>query len=373
MNSKIIGRVVGERIYDGTGITGTNTTETTFPDSNVSNALTGDKYINTDTGNMYRCVVGGDASIATWVWITCLKSNQWNLVNSLISDSTKDALTAAMGKRLKKLIDDVQVGTTELYCENEEVVTAIEMIIENVDTTLTFTDDVEETGTYEYTASGSLSEKKIEVLIADTGLGLYTTIKKVKSSDAKILELKMLNGLNVVYEAELGIWENLNDTEDNIKAGATITDGDMNLKTGVISKLINNVRTLVYPITHAMAVWYEFGETTVKDKFDNVDDQISSLAKIDYGTETITIESSEITEAEYASGTVPIVFTEPFTTTPKVVVTAVGTTGIEEAKQTLHVSSSGKEMALIGAEVFGDVSTIAGDIEVQFNWIAIGS
>ena len=277
MEQKILGRVVGERIYDGTGITGTSTTATVFSDSGVQKALPGDKYINTDTGNVYKCVVGGAASSATWVWIMCIKSNQWNLIDSLTSDSAADALTARMGKKLKGMIDDINFGSTQINCDNEENVTSIEMTIENADTVLTITDSDGNIGTYSYEASGLSDTTTLTFSTTDCGLSGAVVVKKVESSEAVISELSLLVGTDVVYEADLGIWENINNAADNVSVGATITDNGTNYKTGIVSKLINGVRKTLYPITHAMAVWYEAGVSTIKDKFDALDEEIETL------------------------------------------------------------------------------------------------
>ena len=59
--------------YSGTGITGTSTTGTVFPNSGISYAVTGDKYINSETNNVYRCTYNGNADVARWVYETNIK------------------------------------------------------------------------------------------------------------------------------------------------------------------------------------------------------------------------------------------------------------------------------------------------------------
>ena len=59
--------------YSGTGITGTSTTATSFSGSGVTLAQVGDMYLNTSTMNTYRCTVGGAASAAKWVYVSCIK------------------------------------------------------------------------------------------------------------------------------------------------------------------------------------------------------------------------------------------------------------------------------------------------------------
>ncbi len=63
----------GSRWYSGTSITGTNTTASKFTLSGIAFAATYDKYLNTSTSNVYECVTGGTASVATWKYIGCIK------------------------------------------------------------------------------------------------------------------------------------------------------------------------------------------------------------------------------------------------------------------------------------------------------------
>lgn len=58
----------GSRWTQGTAITGTSTTATIFSNSGISDALVNDNYLNTSTGNTYRCTVSGNASTAKWVY-----------------------------------------------------------------------------------------------------------------------------------------------------------------------------------------------------------------------------------------------------------------------------------------------------------------
>ena len=63
----------GSRWYQGTGITGESGTATAFPDSGITDALVNDNYLNTSTGNTYRCTVAGNASAAKWIYTGNLK------------------------------------------------------------------------------------------------------------------------------------------------------------------------------------------------------------------------------------------------------------------------------------------------------------
>jgi len=59
--------VRGSKWFSGVLITGTSTTPTAFAESGIVEAFIDDFYINTDTGNIYRCTTGGDASSSLWV------------------------------------------------------------------------------------------------------------------------------------------------------------------------------------------------------------------------------------------------------------------------------------------------------------------
>ncbi len=63
----------GSMWYTGTGITGTNTTGAVFPSSGVSAAMVNDMYMNTSTNNVYKCTLGGAASVAKWAYLGGLK------------------------------------------------------------------------------------------------------------------------------------------------------------------------------------------------------------------------------------------------------------------------------------------------------------
>lgn len=63
----------GSRWTEGTAITGTSTTPTVFSGTGISDVLAEDMYLNTDTGNAYRCTTGGVATVAKWVYACNLK------------------------------------------------------------------------------------------------------------------------------------------------------------------------------------------------------------------------------------------------------------------------------------------------------------
>ena len=63
----------GSRWNAGTAITGTSTTATIFSGTGITDALVNDMYLNTSTGNTYRCTVAGAAAAAKWVYVGSLK------------------------------------------------------------------------------------------------------------------------------------------------------------------------------------------------------------------------------------------------------------------------------------------------------------
>lgn len=68
----------GSGWYSGTGITGTSTTATVFSGSGVSSAKVNDQYLNTSTGNTYKCTTAGAATVAKWVYTGNIKGAQGN-------------------------------------------------------------------------------------------------------------------------------------------------------------------------------------------------------------------------------------------------------------------------------------------------------
>lgn len=70
----------GSQWYYGTAITGTESTGTVFPGSGIENATVNDKYLNTgtgsDSGNVYTCVLAGDADTAQWSYAGSIRGAQ---------------------------------------------------------------------------------------------------------------------------------------------------------------------------------------------------------------------------------------------------------------------------------------------------------
>lgn len=66
----------GSLWFSGIAITGENTDGDIFPSSGLGSVLLNDHYFNTNTGNVYKCTVAGDSSIAKWVYENTIKGAQ---------------------------------------------------------------------------------------------------------------------------------------------------------------------------------------------------------------------------------------------------------------------------------------------------------
>ena len=71
----------GSKWYNGYHCTGTSTSGTVFPNTDISNARVYDMYINTkpgsaDLGNIYVCSASGDASVAQWKYSGNIRGTQ---------------------------------------------------------------------------------------------------------------------------------------------------------------------------------------------------------------------------------------------------------------------------------------------------------
>lgn len=59
----------GTRWFTGIGITGEDASQSlTFPNSGVDEAIIDDQFLNSQTGNVYKCTKGGAPDVATWIY-----------------------------------------------------------------------------------------------------------------------------------------------------------------------------------------------------------------------------------------------------------------------------------------------------------------
>lgn len=104
--------------YKGTKITGTKTTATKFPKSDVKSATKGDTYLNTDKGHVYKCDTGGAPADAKWKYVKTLIRKKPGAVSVKTPTRGSNGSYAIEGKWTtpKALLNDAnQARAQELY------------------------------------------------------------------------------------------------------------------------------------------------------------------------------------------------------------------------------------------------------------------
>jgi hypothetical protein len=276
-----LGKVKGSTWYAGDGITGTSTTPTAYSESGVTYALAEDLYLNTtgdDRANVYQCTLEGDADTALWVYVMSIKGDAVEVVNNLNSDSTTKALSAKMGKELYNLMKTAGIYPLCVTPTISDTSYTASLVVKDVNSTFTVTDMDDNQGTYSYTSQGG--DTATVIITIGTSIGLPNNgavIKTIESSDAEIFSYELYdNASTVIYSEEPNIWKHITDDELNILPYTSITEGGNTYKSGIISKIISAVRTTLYPVTHAKAVWFSISENkTVHDKIEMMDDNIA--------------------------------------------------------------------------------------------------
>ena len=271
----------GSLWYIGSGITGNSVTPTVYPNSGVTSAHAEDVYLNTtgtSRGNIYQCTLGGDASTAKWVYVGSILGAMPEVVNNLTSTSTTKALSANQGKVLKELIDNAGLEPLVVTPTLSQKTYTVALVIEDKTTTFTVTDMDDHTGTYSYTGQGGTTA--IVNITIGTSIGLPQSgaiIKSIASSNARIKSYVLYNSSSTAIFSETpSLWAHITDDEQNIIPSTNITDGANTYKSGIISKIIGGVRTALYPITHAKAVWFsKTRNETVYDKIEYMDANIA--------------------------------------------------------------------------------------------------
>lgn len=267
-----LGRVMGSRWYSGTGITGTSGTPTIFSGSGVTYAYTEDMYLNTSNGNVYNCTVAGDADTAKWVYNCNIAGPVAELVDNLTTDSGTKALTARQGKVLNEKILACGVYPTSIEINEDTTCYIAEVTVRNIDGTLSFSDGTT-TATYAYTKSGTSEQATVTVDIGtDIGFSQEGAVLTNISFTDNIyaIVLKDTNA-DTFYNETYNAWEYIDEANKNVSVNGTVTDGTETLRVGLLSKIINGVRTTLYPKTHAKAVYYDkTNNVTVHDKLANV-------------------------------------------------------------------------------------------------------
>lgn len=109
----------GIGITTGTGITGQDSNEAIYPDSGVSLAREDELYFNTNTFDLYQCIIGGDASTAKWVWLNNVGGNYWYTGTAITGTSTTETVYAT-GITFAKVNDlYLNTNTGYIYCCTE--------------------------------------------------------------------------------------------------------------------------------------------------------------------------------------------------------------------------------------------------------------
>ena len=100
----------GSHIYYGTACTGTSETGVVF-DTDITNANVDDMYINTSTSNLYRCNLGGNDTVATWVYVNSLKGADGTVqINDISTNSTTETWSVNKINTAKQ--DKITVSST---------------------------------------------------------------------------------------------------------------------------------------------------------------------------------------------------------------------------------------------------------------------
>ena len=287
-----LGKVKGSTWYAGDGITGTSTTPTAYPGSGVTYALAEDLYLNTtgaDRANVYQCTLEGDADTALWVYVTSIKGDAVEVVNNLNSDSTTKALSAKMGKELYNLMKTAGIYPLCVTPTISDTSYTASLVVKDVNSTFTVTDMDGNQGTYSHTSQGG--DTATVIISIGTSIGLPNNgavIKTIESSDAEIFSYKLYdNASTEIYSEEPNIWKHITDDELNILPYTSITEGGNTYKSGIISKIISAVRTTLYPVTHAKAVW--FNKAASKTMNDFIEDNIDPIEETSTASQSYTV------------------------------------------------------------------------------------
>lgn len=265
-----LGKVRGSQIYTGTKIKGNAggiPNPTGFAAGLNFNVYTGDLYINTDgtddanRGNIYKCITGGDANTARWIYNGNIRGPKVAVVDELESYSTTEALSANQGRMLKLLVDDAGVYPKELVFNTERPAISVDMRIEDIDSTFTYTLDGNQYQYQHYSQGGKTATISI-------GFKNYGKLSQIKSSGAKIYWYRVYDpGAGTIEQKTVNVWNEINQLKQEHEVTEVIEDGAESGRIGNINKVLEGVKRIFYPITHAKAVWYsKEANRTVEDE-----------------------------------------------------------------------------------------------------------
>lgn len=184
----------GSRWTGGTAITGTSTTATVFSGTGITDALVNDVYLNTSTSNVYRCTVGGTASVAKWVFVGCIKGAKGDKGDKGATGETgpkgPQGPRGEQGPSGTNLTVDTALSQTSTNPVQNKVVNAA--IVKKADTILY--DKM--TGAL-YLKSGSTVLSSAEIKSLPPGLKIVTFANGTDEEIAKMIQAHYDNKINI--------------------------------------------------------------------------------------------------------------------------------------------------------------------------------
>ena len=184
----------GSRWTEGTAITGTSTTATVFSGTGIADALVNDVYLNTSTSNVYRCTVGGTASVAKWVFVGCIKGAKGDKGDRGATGATgpqgPQGPRGEQGPSGANLTVDTALSSTSTNPVQNKVVNAA--IVKKADT-ISYD---KMTGTL-YLKSGSTVLSSAEIKSLPPGLKIVTFANGTDEEIAKMIQAHYDNKINI--------------------------------------------------------------------------------------------------------------------------------------------------------------------------------
>ena len=92
-----------------------------------------------------------------------------------------------------------------------------------------------------------------------------------------LLERRDKNG-DLVYTDDRSVWPAVEELRTQIEEAQSIRDGETELTAGIVSKVRNGIKKVLYPVTHAKAVWYSMKDNqTVYDVVSGLLEKVKEL------------------------------------------------------------------------------------------------
>lgn len=272
MGNVNLGKVRGNMWYAGTVMSGTSKSGTIFEESGISRAYENDLYLNAENGYVYQCSLGGKADTAEWIYVGSVRGPMPETTDELNSTSRTMALSANAGRILNEKIVNAGLYAQCIIIDCSKEVHTVKLLIENKDTEIHLTDTEGHSVDYSYTKEGEGQER--EIFITVDGI----SINEVQSTSASIMKCQLFDASGkIVYEIIPSLWDVVNELKMNMAESTTITESKEDAskmatyKTGMISKVMDGIRTIMFPITHAKAVWWNKLENiTVFEKINDL-------------------------------------------------------------------------------------------------------